>query len=249
MPFAIHHNIHYLVLLFLANTIIVSCCQSDNKQMHACLHTYLERDFSIVEELLRRPPYGQNGHILIEQSELEHMCSRLAEMSACYEHMIQACVAFDSFSHMKRVIKTIRAVNDDLCGNSFRIRLLIEGGYCIEYARKESNCSLPFDNSAQDNVAHISAITLPSKKYQWPYTLTSMLRFELGKNICSYLVDFNQCLVPFIERRCRMESRDIWNSSIQNIIHNWCNNQSQKLYSPTILLLTSISYLLISIYF
>lgn len=203
---------------------LADACQIDNKVMHACLHTYLERDFSIIEELLKRPPYTQHGHILIDESELDNMCSRMEEMKDCYEKMIQACVAYEQYSHMKRVIKTIQSLYQDLCGPSFLIRHLIEGGYCIEYARQESICSN--DNNTLNGQNNLPIMPV---KYSWPLSLASMLRFEVGEKMCPYLSSLNQCLLPYIERRCRNISRELWNSSMNSLLKNWCHNFSNEI--------------------
>lgn len=117
-------------------------CSLGNKAMSACLHRYLERDFSIVEDLLRRPPYGENGHILIEEGELEAMCTKLGELKSCYEGVFKgACVAYNGYAQMKRILKIMRLVHGNFCDQkTYLIKDLIEGGYCIEFVRKGSIC-------------------------------------------------------------------------------------------------------------
>lgn len=237
------------VLCLEVNWIVhgANACQIDNRQMHACLHTYLERDFSLVEELLRRPPFSEDGHILLEESELENMCSRMEELKQCYERMIDSCVAYDAYMHMRRVIKTVRALHHELCGQSFQIRNLIEGGYCIEYSRKNSACSSQHDSGTESTV-----VSDLKPRQQWPFTLTSMLRFEIGHKACSYLTQFTQCLSPYVEMHCRTSSSEVWNSSMTNIMNIWCNNDSLHLSSVLSLLFVffniALSVLMVDLY-
>ncbi|XP_027200125.2 uncharacterized protein LOC113794219 [Dermatophagoides pteronyssinus] len=213
-------------------------CQIDNKMMHVCLHTYLERDFSIIEELLKRPPYSKNGHILIEESEYEDMCLKIDELKHCYERMMSSCISFVQYDHMKRVIKTLRSLYENLCGQSFLIRYLIEGGYCIEYIRQESIC---LDSNPNNTIP-----SLPERQ-RWPFSLTSMFRFEIGHQICPYLSSFNQCLSPFIDLRCPETTRELWNKSMNSLLSNWCHNNSIIMpeFSVTNLIILLLSHLII----
>lgn len=222
LPFMSMNFFHFQtisIIWILVITIIIikfiDGCQIDNKMMHVCLHTYLERDFSIIEELLKRPPYSNNGQILIEESEYDDMCAKINELKQCYERMMSACISYVQYDHMKRVIRTLRSLYENLCGQSFLIRYLIEGGYCIEYVRRESIC---LDSNPKNKIP-----SLP-ERLRWPLSLTSMFRFEIGHQICPYLSSFNQCLSPLIDQRCPETTRELWNTSMKSLLNNWCSN-------------------------
>ena len=101
-----------VMMMMMIIALPVNACYIGNKQLQTCLHTYLERDFSILEELLRRPPYGENGHILIEEQELDQMCAKINEMKHCYENMMQGLkVKFSKFKLSLNIIIIIIIIN------------------------------------------------------------------------------------------------------------------------------------------
>ncbi|KAJ6221714.1 hypothetical protein RDWZM_000259 [Blomia tropicalis] len=213
----------------------IKSCQQGNRFMGACLHTYLERDFSIVEELLKRPPYGENGHILIEENEFDSMCQQLLSMKDCYEQSMSTCISYVQYSHMKRIIRSLRFTYNSFCSNeTFNVKNLIEGGYCLEYVRlKKSPCSLPKSELYRLPLNYtydfdMNQIQSVEPKHRWPYTINGMLRFEIGRDICPYLQEFNSCMRPFIHEHCRESSHIIWNHTMTNILNIWCTNSTSS---------------------
>lgn len=198
-----------LLFLFMLQSLMLEACQRTNLQMHACLNTYLERDFSLIEKLVKRPPQDKNGHILVEEDDLGRMCDRLNDLKVCYEHMMFACVTYVEYSYMRRLLLTMKTIYSSLCNpSSYLIRNLILGGYCIEYARGESDCS--------------KQSSLPANQ-QWPLTLVSLLRLNVTvPQMCTYLTDYNRCVFPLIERRCHKASTMLWNATLQTIDKFWC---------------------------
>ncbi|KAF7493675.1 hypothetical protein SSS_09908 [Sarcoptes scabiei] len=233
-----------IMVMILFKMISIDACQRDNRQLKSCLHTYLERDFFIIEELLKRPPYTQHGHILIDEREFDQWCLRLNDLQQCYQSLVPSCQTFQTIRHMKRTLKTIRSIFDQFCGRQFLVRFLIEGGYCIEYARKESDC---ISVSVTDPYGKKKV----PEKQQWPLSLVSMLRFEVGVKICPYLYDLNECLVPYIDRRCRNSSKELWNSTMEILLTNWCDQNGFKknfIISKRLIFLISLISILFSIY-
>ncbi|KAH9388341.1 hypothetical protein TYRP_009556 [Tyrophagus putrescentiae] len=235
--------ISFLVILITSIITIITtttqACSLGSKTMSACLHRYLERDFSLLEDLLRRPPYGENGHILIEEGELAAMCSKLAELKSCYEAVFtEECVSFNGYAQMKRILKVMRLVHGHFCeDHSLQgIKDLIEGGYCIEHVRKGSICgsdhpTLETANETVISEADLSLLKSVSPKHRWPYTMTAMLRFEAGVNVCAYLGAFTRCMTPNVQLRCRDESRTVWRNSSTAILKEWCGQFCWKSHS------------------
>lgn len=201
------------LLLVLVSLLTIETCQRTNRRVHACLNTYIERDFSLIEELVKRPPQDKQGHILIEEDDLTQMCNRLNELIVCYEHMMFGCVSYVEYAHMRRVVTTMKTINASLCNaSSYLIRNLILGGYCLEYTRGQSQCS----KSA-------NADKKLSSDQEWPLTLVSILRFNISVvNMCPYLQRYNQCVFPYIEKHCHKTSVVLWNTTFQAIDKNWC---------------------------
>lgn len=56
-------------LLLLALVRSVACqCNLTNTHNHICLHTFLERDFPLIEEMVNKPNFIREGR------EFEEMC-------------------------------------------------------------------------------------------------------------------------------------------------------------------------------
>lgn len=239
MGFLICQRVLFLLLLVFIQLISkIKSCQQGNRFMGACLHTYLERDFSIVEELLKRPPYGENGHILIEENEFDSMCQQLLSMKDCYEQSMSTCISYVQYSHMKRIIRSLRFTYNSFCSNeTFNVKNLIEGGYCLEYVRlKKSPCSLPKSELYRLPLNYtydfdMNQIQSVEPKHRWPYTINGMLRFEIGRDICPYLQEFNSCMRPFIHEHCRESSHIVWNNTMTNILNIWCTNSTSSLWT------------------
>ena len=256
------------IITIITTTTTTQACSLGSKTMSACLHRYLERDFSLLEDLLRRPPYGENGHILIEEGELAAMCSKLAELKSCYEAVFtEECVSFNGYAQMRRILKVMRLVHGHFCeDHSLQgIKDLIEGGYCIEHVRKGSICgsgksiaelNLKFSVSKSElsisyisdhptletanetviSEADLSLLKSVSPKHRWPYTMTAMLRFEAGVNVCAYLSAFTRCMTPNVQLRCRDESRTVWRNSSTAILKEWCGSSAGNLAQNRLIL-------------
>lgn len=199
-----------LVLTFL---LMLEACQRTNRQMHACLNTYIERDFSLIEELVKRPPQDKQGHILIEDDDLTEMCNRLNELVVCYEHMLFGCVSYVEYAYMRRVLITMKTINSSLCNaSSYLIRNVFLGGYCLEYTGEQSQCSKLANSNKK-----------LSSNQEWPLTLVAMLRFNISiVDMCPYLQQYNKCIFPYIEKHCHITSVVLWNTTFQAIDKNWC---------------------------
>ena len=212
-------------------------CNQYNRGMHSCLHRYLERDFSTIEDLIHKSPYSQrSGQIVLDQRVLNDLCSNLVELRQCYESYLDKCVSYVNFSHLKRIITTIGAIGEELCANDKTgIKRLIESGYCIEETRKAIHCN--------------GSIERGRDYLKWPLIVPKMFRFEVGVEACIPLDQFRDCLTSALRIRCEPSALSFWNNSISLLINHWCN--SSKIIEPltlfVILFNIFIFYLLVLI--
>ena len=230
----------------------ISTCQATNPALEHCLHVYMERDFIIVQELLERPPYGENGHLLIEEADLESICERFGQMKKCYESQFPTCNTFSQYSHLVRIVRLLQNLDTQFCSPGLQgLRDLIHGGYCIEFVRKESVCQATKNAEQFYNITGNATLNFDIKllhsypiKQQWPYMIYSIMKFESGHEICDYLQQFQTCLTPYIEGRCHDASQKVWNQSLILLNQVWCNS------SPILQNLSSIIFLtILNIYF
>jgi hypothetical protein len=227
-------NIHQktIILVLLKFILIVESCDRNNNEMHSCLHRYLERDFSVIEDLIQKSPYSpRTGQLVIDERELTDMCNNLLELRLCYESFLYKCFSFPNYSNLKRVIKTISAVYHQLCDQHRNgLKMLIEGGFCIEETRKITYC-----NENEFNVRH---------NLKWPLIVPKMLRFEVGFEACLSLTIYKKCLFNAMQYKCENISLIIWNNTMNALINEWCNS-SRGLLRNQLLVLVQI----VSIYF
>ena len=225
-------NYYQSVALILVTVVVMSghTCNQYNQGMHSCLHRYLERDFSTIEDLIHKSPYSQrSGQIVLDQRVLNDLCSNLVELRQCYESYLDKCVSYVNFSHLKRVITTIGAIDEELCTNDKTgIKQLIESGYCIEETRKAIRCNESL---------------IKGKDYlKWPLIVPKMFRFEVGVEACIPLDEFRDCLSSALKVRCEPSVLTFWNNSITLLINQWCN--SSKTREPMTLFVISLNILI-----
>lgn len=221
-----------ILLVLLKFILIAESCDRNNKEMHSCLHRYLERDFSVIEELIRKSPYSpRTGQLVIDERELTEMCNNLLELRLCYESFLDKCFSFPNYSNLKRVIKTIDAVYHQLCGQHKNgLKMLIEGGFCIEETRKITHC-----NESEFNGRN---------SLKWPLIVPKMLRFEVGFKACRPLTIYKECLFNAMQKyKCENIniSLIIWNNSMNALINEWCNSAVRLLRNRFLVLLKVVS--------
>ena len=226
-----------IVSLFLLPLFVLSdCCDRRDRSMHSCLHRYLEKDFSTIEDLWRRSPYSSStGQIVLDQRELIDMCSKITEMRLCYHSHLSRCFSFANFVHLKRVLTTIEAIEHWLCDNQRKgIQQLIESGFCIEQTRKQVQC----------NETRVGADIRTQPELKWPYVLAKMFRFQVGVSACPSLVTFRNCMSSALALRCDQAVNQFWDNSLTLLVDNWCNSCSH--HKPFLLLITLLSIIILS---
>ncbi|XP_054157879.1 uncharacterized protein LOC128956216 [Oppia nitens] len=217
--------IKILIIMGTIGMQYILCCDRRNTGMHSCLHVYLERDFSTIQDLIHKSP---TGHVVIDQREFIEFCHQLDQLKQCYEEYLQKCVSYVNFAHLKRVVHTVDSVSNQLCSNqSNGMKHLIENGYCIEETRKTIDC--------REN--HLISSSNSKPYLKWPLVLAKMLRFEVGAEACQPLIIYKDCLAAQLGRRCEPQAQGFWNNTVSLIINQWCNSSPNDFNFLNILLI------------
>lgn len=198
------------VLLFLTEfASVVKSCHPYSKELHICLNIYLERDFPLIETIIKgqqMPGYGGGRRVLLEGPDLENICKKIGELQGCYDGLLREC---DTYWQLGRYLTLMSAFNSSylyLCGNTTNnIRDLLRNGECVN--RVGSNL-----NECSDSGIH------------WFTTWKQILRLQVeAKDLCLSIKHYKNCLVQNLQGvTCGKQAAGIYGGFLDTWIDSWC---------------------------
>lgn len=198
------------LLLFLTEfASIVKSCHPNSKELHICLNIYLERDFPLIETIIKgqqRPGYGGATRVLLEGPDLESICKKIGELQTCYYGVVEEC---DTYWQLGRYLTLMSAFNSSyfyLCGNTTdNIRDLLRNGECV--------------NRVSTNLAECS-----DSGIHWFTTWKQILRLQVDAgDLCLPIKHYKECLIQKLEGVfCGKQAAGIYNGVLDIWINSWC---------------------------
>lgn len=182
-------------------------CNLTHPNSYVCLHTFLERDYPLIEEILDNlndPKFIREGR------ELEEVCNPVTDMIQCYQGDLSQCSVYYNIVNrvrILRVIMAIRGVQDVLCGNRSKgLSEIIPFQTCINSARRYGYCDEQLGKDGKLDVF-----------------FNGMMRFELGSEACQPLANFKRCLIHnAAQSQCDTVAMDYVTKALDEWIYWFC---------------------------
>lgn len=206
-----------VALLISVSVQRVTSCHSESTDIHVCLHTFLERDFTQIQAYLDNAAQEfirRRQKLLLEGPTLDNICSILAGLGDCYEEVGSDCTRFFFMVDFDRLMRGYRAWQQLLCsGNKEGIREFLQHGACVERFRKR-------------------VVECHMSELEWPLVWAQIFRLQKTNRICGQLYEQTECILNWLPRsECGADATDMYNRTMNTWLDAWCTNGAQKMVS------------------
>lgn len=150
-------------------------------------------------------------------------------MIACYKNLLYQCPLRSYFRervNFIRVMFSVRAVRDVLCGNkSTGLQEIMRWSACIESARRYGTCD---DHLSPDREIHLLTF------------FNQMMRFQISDDACQPLANFKKCLVKNARiNECASSAIAYAEQSLDQWIYHFCERAGIHVNNHSVSILLS----------
>lgn len=207
---AVFQVLHKWILVFLPILTIcifqmVSGCHPSSKKLHICLNIYLERDFPLIETIVKGQERFGRGRVILEGPDLRNICNDIGELKDCYANLLSECDTLWQYDRYMRMMNVLIATHDYLCpnGNTNNVKdLLLKSGCLIRAQSQISNC----------------------KGFDWSMSWREVLRMQVSpQDRCKELESYKHCLMnSLVDAECGADTSGVYQRLINVWLETWC---------------------------
>lgn len=203
---AIQEFCKWIVTLLLVLAIFVAqptiCCHPASKKLHICLNIYLERDFNLIETIVKGSTREHKP--ILEGPYLDKICTHIAELEACYSDLLPQCNTLWQYDRYMRLMDVLGATRNFLCGDgTANVRDVLYNSSCLVWAR-----------------SHLAGC----KGFDWAMSWKEVLRMQVSpQDRCREIQTYRNCLINrLIDLECSKSTADIYKRLIDVWLKHWC---------------------------
>lgn len=224
-----YFQIYYIVAFLIGFLLNFSkCCTSDSKKLHVCLNIYLERDYPLVDAILKAQRKSTEsrgrGLVLMEGPDLNSICEKIDSLQSCFAEVAEECVTYWHIYRFDRMMRSLLALYNLLCANSREgLKALLTYATCIQNVKKY-------------------AVECEDDSFVWDTIWKQMLRLQIDDEICGPLDQQRQCMIKSLQRnKCGNQASYVYNLTLSTWLQSWCS-ASPKMNSSSLLVVMLFIY-------